>query len=245
MEQEAYANLFKIEERLWWYEGRRKVCFGLLDSVLGPRVDLDILDVGCGTGYNVNLLRRYGRAQGVDMSEEALSFCRQRGVQEVTLHQAETLPFEDRSFDLLTAFDVIEHIEDDRGALSEFHRLLRSEGWLLIYTPALPWMYNEHDRRVHHKRRYVKAELQEKLLQAEFDIIHLSYVNLFVLPFVLAARLLFKIFPREHAEMEIPAEPLNRFFTALCAWESRFVVQKGLPYGMTLVAVARKRKGSI
>lgn len=244
MELEAYANLFEIEERLWWYQGRRRVCFDLLDRHLAARGDLDVLDVGCGTGYNVNLLRRFGRAQGVDMSEEALKFCRQRGVEEVTLHQAEELPFADQTFDLLTAFDVIEHIEDDRGALGEFHRLLRPDGWLLIYTPALPWMYNEHDRKVHHKRRYVKSELLEKLDTSGFEVRHISYVNLLILPFVLAARALFTLFPRDHAEMEVPREPLNTFFAKLCELESRWVNSVGLPYGMTLVALARKRKDS-
>lgn len=245
MELQAYANLFEIEERMWWYQGRRRVCFDLLNRRLGERCDLDILDVGCGTGYNVALLRRYGRAQGVDMSEEALRFCRRRGVTEVTLHQAEELPFPNQSFDLLTAFDVIEHIEDDRGALREFRRLLRPRGWLLVYTPALPWMYNEHDRKVHHKRRYVKSELLEKLESEGFEVEHISYVNLFILPIVLAARALFKLFPREHAEMEIPREPLNTFFAKLCEWESRLVNSSGLPYGMTLVALARRKDSGL
>lgn len=245
MELQAYSNIFEIEERLWWYRGRRKVCFGLLDRYLSNAGGLDILDVGCGTGYNLGLLGRYGRARGVDMSPEALRFCRERGVTDVTLHDAGTMPFEDETFDLLTAFDVIEHIEDDRGALTEFRRLLKDDGWMLIYTPALPWMYNEHDRKVHHKRRYLKEELGEKIDSAGFEIVHLSYVNLLILPVVLLARAVFKLFPREHAEMEVPAEPLNWFFTQLCLAESFLVNGAGLPYGMTLVALARKRKGSI
>ena len=159
MEVEAYANMFAIEEKLWWYQGRRKVCFDLLRAKLEPGVDRDILDVGCGTGYNLTHLQDLGRCQGVDMSPEALDFCRQRGVKNVKIHEAESLPFKDYSFDLLTAFDVIEHIEDDRTALGEFHRVIRPGGWMFIYTPALPWMYNDHDRKVHHKRRYVKAGL--------------------------------------------------------------------------------------
>ncbi len=239
MDAEAYGKMFEIEESLWWYQGRRKICFGLLDEHLKKRHDLDILDVGCGTGYNLTLLSRYGRAQGVDMSPEALEFCRRRGVDQVTLHDADRLPFEDHSFDLLTAFDVIEHIEDDEGALLEFKRVLRPGGQLLIYTPALPWLYNEHDRIVHHKRRYRRAELEQKLQAAGYQIDHLSYVNGLVLPLVLLARGLAKLRPGEsHQEMELPHPLVNSLITRLCYMESPLVHGDLLPIGMTLVAVA-------
>jgi len=240
MEETAYSLMHEIEDRLWWYRGRRRVCFDLLDRFLAPAPERRILDVGCGTGYNMAHLRKYGSVQGVDMSEEALRFCRQRGEMNVALHRAGELPFPDQSFELLTAFDVLEHIEDDRGALREFDRLLVPGGWLLIYTPALPWMYNEHDRKVEHKRRYVKAELMDKLDQAGFEIKHLSYVNLLILPVVLLARLFYKLRPGSHAEMQVPPEPFNWFFTALSYLEARLVNGPALPYGMTLVALARK-----
>jgi SAM-dependent methyltransferase len=240
VEQAAYSDMFEIEEKLWWYRGRRRVCFDLLSRFLAPDKERQILDVGCGTGYNLAHLRKYGKAQGVDMSPEALKFCHERGETEVTLHQAGELPFEKESFEVITAFDVIEHIEDDRGALEEFRRLLLPGGWLLIYTPALPWMYNEHDRLVHHKRRYVKSELRQKIAQAGFQIEHISYVNLLILPIVLLARLFYKLKPGSHAEMQLTPEPFNTIFTHLCYLESRLVNGPTLPYGMTLVALARK-----
>lgn len=240
MDADAYSKMFVIEEALWWYRGRRKVCFDLLDRVIGKNKSLDILDVGCGTGYNLVKLADYGRASGVDMSPEALNFCRKRGVENVRLHEAGELPFDDHSQDLLTAFDVIEHIDDDRQALNEFHRVLRPGAGLLIYTPALPWMYNDHDRRVHHKRRYVKSELRSKIVEAGFEIQYISYVNLLILPIVLLARLYFRLRPREHAEMEVPPKPLNMLFTGLVYLESLLLSRTTLPYGMTLVALAKK-----
>lgn len=241
MDVTAYAKMFEVEESLWWYRGRRRICFGLLDRFLGDRRDLDILDVGCGTGYNLTLLARYGQAQGLDMSAEALDFCRRRGVNDVRLHEADELPFPDASFDLVTAFDVIEHITDDRAALSEFQRVLRPGGLLLVYTPALPWLYNEHDRIVHHKRRYRRVELEEKLRQAGYRIEHLSYVNFLVLPLVLLARALakFRSGPH-HQEMELPHPVVNSLVTSLCYAEVPLVQRDLLPLGMTLVALARK-----
>ena len=241
METEAYSNIFKIEERLWWYRGRRDVCFGLLDRLLPESQGCEILDVGCGTGYNLKLLERYGRSHGVDVSEEALRLCELRGVERVTLHDAEEIPFDDETFDLVTAFDVIEHVEDDRAALLEFRRLLKSQGRMLIYTPALPWMYNEHDRKVHHKRRYTLGELREKLETAGFEIVHISYVNLFILPIVLLARAFYVVTGKEHPEMNIPPEPFNWVFSKLCWFESLLVRYFTLPYGMSLVALVRLR----
>jgi SAM-dependent methyltransferase len=241
MEASAYASMFAIEDRLWWYRGRRRICFDLLDHHLQGRSDLEVLDVGCGTGYNLTLLQRYGHAQGVDMAPEALEFCRQRGLTNVTLHTAGELPFPDSSFDLLTAFDVIEHIEDDRAALLEFSRVLRPGGWLLIYTPALPWLYNEHDRIVHHKRRYRRAELREKLLGANYRLLQLAYSNMLVLPLVLLARALAKLGPPgRHQEMEMPHPFVNAAVGALCQAEAPLVQRAMLPIGMSLVALARK-----
>jgi len=244
METEAYANLFEIEERLWWYRGRRRICFDLLDRHLDPNRQYDVLDVGCGTGYNLTLLSRYGPSAGIDMSAEALHFCEQRGLSNVTLHEAEVLPYQDQCFDLLTAFDVVEHIEDDRAAFREFERLLRPGGWMLIYTPALPWLYSDHDRRVHHKRRYLKEELKSKIEEAGFELVHLSYSNLLILPVVLIARFLLRWKSNDHAEMTIPPEPFNWLFSQLSVLESFLVNSITLPYGMSLVALARKGKGS-
>lgn len=241
MDVAAYAKMFEVEETLWWYRGRRRICFGLLDRFLGDRRALDILDVGCGTGYNLTVLARYGRARGLDMSAEALDFCRRRGVNDVQLHDADELPFPEASFDLVTAFDVIEHITDDRAALREFRRVLRPGGLLLIYTPALPWLYNEHDRIVHHKRRYLGNELSEKLIGADFRVEHLAYSNLFVLPLVLLARGLEKLRPgSRHQEMELPHPFVNTLVTALCYAEVPLVWRALLPVGMSLVALARK-----
>src|SRR6476469_10037727 len=122
MEQHTYAIMDEVEGSHWWFVGRRKI----LESFLEPIVeslrrrssDLCILDVGCGTGANVEMLSQYGDAEGVDVSDDALEFCKRKGLK-VQKGLAETLPYEEGTFDLTTALDVVEHLDDDHAGLRE------------------------------------------------------------------------------------------------------------------------------
>src|SRR5688572_11334644 len=114
MMRHTYRILYQVEESHWWHRGRRRIIESFVKEICKdfkhrPR----ILDVGCGTGGNLKLLSQFGDAEGVDVSTDALEFCRQRGLNNVRLGAAEELPFEDGRFDLVTALDVVEHIDDD------------------------------------------------------------------------------------------------------------------------------------
>lgn len=236
MESQAYDNVWEIEQDLWWYRGRRAVCFELLRRH-APRGR--VLDVGCGTGYNLGLLEEFGEVHGVDPYPEALAYCKKRGAQRVVEAPAEKLPYPDGHFGLVTAFDVIEHIEDDVAALREWHRVTAPGGQLLIYTPALQWLYGDHDRIVRHFRRYSRRQLVERIRQAGFTVMHSSYVNMLVLPMVIGVRLAVKLLPRRpHVEMSMPSRPVNWALTQLSYAEVPLVLGPGLPIGLSLVALA-------
>jgi len=231
----------RVEESMWWYRARRGIVLGLLHRYLPKSPDRRVLDVGCGTGYNLRVLAPWGRVEGVDPAPEALEYCRKKGFDKVKSADATQLPYPPSHFGLLTALDVIEHIEDDARALREWYRVLQPGGTLLIFTPALPWLYGEHDRIVQHFRRYRKSELKARLEGAGFEVQHLSYAILAVLPIVLMARaVLDRLSNRPHAEMSVPPFPVNLGLTALCAGEKPFVLGPGLPLGMSLAAVARR-----
>src|ERR1043166_8379109 len=125
-----YPILYQVEDSHWWYVGRRRIIRSLVEKI---RATLDnqnprILDVGCGTGANLKMLADYGRAEGVDISPQAIEFCRERGLDSVKLGAAEQLPYENDSFELVTALDVIEHLDDDIAGLREMRRVLRRDG---------------------------------------------------------------------------------------------------------------------
>src|SRR6185503_3340496 len=125
MQQHTYAIMRRVEESHWWFVGRRQIIRSFLERLVRARsagsagtvpataagAELNILDVGCGTGANLEMLREFGKAEGVDVSPEALSFCRARGLENVRLGAAEALPYDDNSFDLATGLDVVEHLD--------------------------------------------------------------------------------------------------------------------------------------
>jgi SAM-dependent methyltransferase len=159
---EEYERMYRAEETQWWYAGMRAISLGLLADVRG-RLGMDgrlrILDAGCGTGNNVRHLAPAGFALGIDISPEALRFCRSRGVP-VARAEVLSLPFPDGTFDCVTSFDVLYHrwVTDDRAAVSELARVLRPGGLLLARVPALKMLWGAHDEAVHSRHRYTLGE---------------------------------------------------------------------------------------
>ena len=132
MKREYYREYRQVEDVHWWFVGRRRILLQILDRYVGRSADggRRILDVGCGTGTMLGYLAAYGKAQGVDIDEEAVGYCHERGLLDVSQGEAANLPFDAATFDLVTALDVIEHLDDDAEALSEIRRVLRPGGHL-------------------------------------------------------------------------------------------------------------------
>ena len=138
MERGEYELMFRVEDTHWWYVGRRRIIQTLVEKIFASLTNPKprILDVGCGTGANLKVLAAYGQAEGVDISPQAVDFCRERRLESVKLGAAEDLPYENDSFELVTALDVIEHLDDDVAGLREMRRVLRRDGRLLLFVPA-------------------------------------------------------------------------------------------------------------
>ena len=157
MDEGIYDLMREKEERHWWFRGRRAVIDAFLarTGLTGP---LRVLDAGCGTGGNFTSYARFGEVEGVDPSSAAVDYCHRRGLSGVVHGDAERLPFEDGRFGLVTATDVLEHVRDDRRALTEMRRVTSSDGILLITVPAYRWLWSPEDERLeHHRALHVRA----------------------------------------------------------------------------------------
>jgi SAM-dependent methyltransferase len=243
MQSHHYPILFEVEETHWWYVGRRRIIQSLVERICASlkKPNPRILDVGCGTGANLKMLADYGKTEGVDISSQAVEFCRQRGLDSVKLGAAEQLPYDDESFELVTALDVIEHLDDDVAGLREMRRVLRSDGRLLLFVPAFMFLWGVQDDVSNHRRRYTLPSLLKAVEAAGFAVEWSSYANIsFFLPVLVVRSVMRWLGLRAATEYGINISPMNGPFARLFAAE-RFVFKRGkLPFGVSAVCIARR-----
>ncbi|MGQ0762873.1 MAG: class I SAM-dependent methyltransferase [Acidobacteriota bacterium] len=242
MEAHHYPILYQVEESHWWYLGRRELLKSFVSDIRAQaKHDLRILDVGCGTGANLRMLREYGTAEGVDISQQAVDFCYERFLNDVRLGAAEELPHAKDTFDLVTALDVIEHLDDDFVGLSEIRRVLRPNGHALLFVPAFMFLWGVQDDVSNHRRRYTRKQLIEAVTAAGLEVETISYANFtFFLPVLLVRWTMRVLKLKADTEYGINISPLNGLFAKLFAAE-RFVLKRaGFPFGVSLLCVARK-----
>ena len=243
MMEHTYPILFRVEQSHWWHIGRRKILAGFVEEICRSVTDRRprILDVGCGTGANLLMLSKYGEAEGVDVSEDALAFCRERGLNQVRLGAGEELPYEDGTFDLVTAFDVVEHMDDDLAGLREMHRVLRPGGRALLFVPTFMFLWGLQDDVSNHRRRYRMPELRRVLEQAGFEVERTTYANIvFFAPVLLIRKLMRLTGMKAESENNINISALNGVLGRLFGAESTILRYTNLPFGVSGLCVARK-----
>lgn len=238
---DEYAKMFALEDRYWWFVARRRLALGLLsrwiDKVESPR----ILDLGCGTGVVISELRTWSRPVGLDMSQLALGFCAKRGLDALAIGDGTAMPFRAAAFDAMIGLDVFEHIEDDQKAFAEALRVLRPGGVLVLSVPAFRFLWGPHDVALHHFRRYTVRQVRERLKAAGFEVEKASYSVFLLFPLVVLWRLIEKR-KKGPAKASLVAFPdwINRLLISVQAAEARLTEWADLPWGSSVVAVARK-----
>lgn len=244
MMRHTYPILYQVEESHWWYRGRRRIIAGLVEEICrnfkGRRPH--ILDVGCGTGANLILLSQFGDVEGVDVSPDALDFCRQRGLKNVRLGAAEQLPYEEGAFDLVTTFDVVEHMDDDVAGLREMRRVLKPDGRILIFVPTFMFLWGVQDDVSNHRRRYRLPQLRQAVEAAGFEVERTTYANItFFLPILLVRKLMSLTGMKTSSESNINVPALNGILARILGAESRVLRYLNLPFGVSGLCVARVR----
>ena len=238
-----YKTLHEIQERHWWYAARRQILSSVLDDEVKKGIpEGKLYDLGCGVGANLPILSRFGKVVGVDGSPEAVKFCHSRGFSDVTLGDLNRLDnLQEGSANVVVLADVIEHLEDEGPCLTAAHRLLAPGGVLLITVPAFMFLWSPADDINHHQRRYTEGSLRS-VVGKLFDIERTTYFNSFLFGAVLAGRVVEKLLSRGGDDMaHVPPGPINSILRAVFAAETPFVRKAHLPFGVSILCVARKR----
>jgi SAM-dependent methyltransferase len=242
MDRDYELQTHQAEDRHWWYRGRRTVIERVLAGMRLP-ARARILDAGCGSGRNMVELARHGTVTGVELSETSVELARARNVGEVISGSVLDMPFPADSFDLAVSLDVIEHLEDDLGALREMRRSVTPGGSLLVTVPAYPWLWSGHDEINHHHRRYTRRSLELVAEQSGWEQVRTTYFNSLLLPAAIVLRVLERLNTKtteSSLDLWVPPEPFNWLLERPLALEAAMIARGGrIPAGLSLLAVFR------
>ncbi|MES3005126.1 MAG: class I SAM-dependent methyltransferase [Patescibacteria group bacterium] len=241
MQINHYQTLYDSEKTHWWYRVRREFVHKLINEYFAGRNDLSILDVGCGTGALMKELEVYGEVFGVDFSEQAVDFCKSRGIKNIKRSIMEELLHEDKTFDLVLALDVLEHIPDDKKGLSEIYRVLKPGGVVIIFVPAFSFLWGVTDVVSQHFRRYTKPEIIRAAESTNFKVLYSSYFNFLLFPPILLARFITNLFRLKiSSENHTGSGLLNSMLYFIFRSELFLLNFVTFPFGVSCVVVAKK-----
>ena len=243
MDEDLYPLYHREEDSWWWSAGRRALVTGLWRRYGSAGARPRLLEVGCGTGGLLRALNTWADAYGLDLSGEAVGFCRDRGLATVCRGSLNALPFADGAFDGVIGVDVLEHLDDDAGALRELLRVCRPGGRLIATVPAFQFLWSRRDVQLHHRRRYTLPKFRTKVSRAGFQVLKATYVNL---PLFLPLLAMVKTGRLSHGGPNLKLDyalvpgTLNAVLSAIVRLEAFVLSRVSLPIGTSMACVAEK-----
>ncbi len=243
MEIAEYKQMDQIESDHPWFVAKRKFLSVVLDKYRLSLGRLKVLDVGCGTGAVMQFLAKKNfEVYGIDPSGEALKYCTLKGLS-VKKSSAEKIDFSEDSFDVVFALDVLEHLENPELAVEEIDRVLKKGGIFIMTVPAHQWLWSYHDEFLHHKKRYNRKDIIN-LLDKKFEIVKISWIHGFILLPAMILRF-FKQF-QKNKDSSSDVKPVSYLLRSVMSGAyflevNLFKVFNSLPFGLSLLAVAKKR----
>jgi len=247
MDQEVYEQFDELENQHWWFCGRREY----LNKIIGRlsfsnKETLEFCEIGAGTGGNLPMLCQYATVDAIEMNDAARGKIENKKIAGVKSVQFGFLPNDiplARKYDGVFSLDVIEHVDEDRHALANLSEYMTDDGWLVTTVPAYQWLWSAHDEANHHKRRYTKSAYTQLIEQAGYTIEYSSYFNTLLFPLAVLERLAARFGGKgpESAVVKLPHPVINKVFKAIFGLESFLAGKISLPFGLSIVVVAKKK----
>lgn len=241
MDRIVYDRMAAHDSHHWWYRARRDILADYVTREAKLPANARILEIGCGTGHNLPMLAQFGEVDAIEIDEAARDIASVRLGKPVGEAPLPALTGVERgAYDMVAVLDVVEHIEDDVGALKAMAECLKPGGAILIAVPAHQWMWSAHDVVNHHKRRYSKATLDAAIKQAGLKHNGLSWFNSLLFPAAVAARLAGKLIGKDDSDDSPPPKLLNTIFEKVFRVERHLVGRVPLTPGLSILTLARK-----
>jgi len=240
MEEKIYDLFKELQFTFWWFNGRRKI----IEAFMGCNVSMnnaEILDIGSGYGGLLSTLRKFGVVDAIEPHTEAHTSLYKLGVRNISGAGLFPTTYPEQKYDIVTMFDVLEHIKDDALALSVIkEHLLKPNGHCFLTVPAYTWLWTELDYRSGHFRRYTLQSLRELLQKVGFRRIKISYFMCFLFPVDLLSRSFQKLNSCHHMDLEsVDVGPTtNKILESLFVFESKCIPRLRFPYGSSIIANA-------
>ena len=242
MERQIYDRMAELADVHWWYVARRRILAELIRREVKPPAKARILEIGCGTGHNLGMLGEFGSVDGLEVDDAARALAEKRHGKAILSAPLPVLTgIRRRTYDLIAALDVVEHVDDDTAALAAIAERLKPGGKLVMTVPAHQWMWSAHDTANHHKRRYSKKRLKALVEASPLQLEKIGYFNSLLFPLAVAARGAGKLTGKDDSDDKLPPKPVNALFEKLFELERYAIGRLPLPPGLSLFAIASAR----
>ena len=249
MKKEYYSEYYYLERSHWWFRARLQILEDQIQRNIQLPESPKILNAGVATGASSFMLEKFGEVTSLEYDKDCCEFLEEVVKMEVINGSLTELPFEDNSFDMVCAFDVVEHIEDDALALREIYRVLKKDGYVFLTVPMFQMLWSEHDVINHHFRRYTLPGIAKVTYEPGFKPVFRSYFNFWMFLPILVVRTLGNIFKRKKKEgstgSDFEVMKSNSFLNTLLFYlfrsESTFLKRKfSLPFGVSGLIIGKK-----
>ncbi len=246
MDYKDYVNLNR-QDGHFWFKARKIFIFKLLGCYLNPIIkERKILEIGCGTGYNFDILSNFGEVEGVDINKKAIAKAQRRN-KKVKYLDVEKKDLNKKFYDVICCFDVLEHLNNDVCVLENIYKALKPGGFFFFTVPAFSFIFSPHDLALDHKRRYNKRQIKIELEKQGLQIQLLNYWNVFLFPFVFVLRkikqfLFIKIFKNKPPKSETRKNNklLSFVLFQVLNMENKVPLKIKRPFGLTIYGVTKK-----
>jgi SAM-dependent methyltransferase len=244
MDDSIYHIHYRQEESHWWFAARSEIVREIIERYGNLKPGDTILDIGCGTGAILKKLSTKYKVVGIDMSPLAVEYSKKRGLTDVFQMPVQQFPRDRYNVKAAILLDVIEHIDDDLEVLKAAREIVGPDGRVIVTVPAYMWMWSAHDVVHHHKRRYNAESLKAVLDRAGLEPIKLTYYNTLLFPLAAVKKLMDRgKDPAAASEaVEEPSPLVNSVFKTVFAAEKHIIPNVNLPFGVSLLAVARPKR---